>query len=66
MALKIYKKTEWVNEKTPLTDTNLNNIENQVELLTNELIDFESKNGEATNEEIKQLKNRAEFYYEII
>ena len=36
-----YTKTNWVNDETELSATNMNKIENQLESLTDEVIDIE-------------------------
>lgn len=39
-----YNKTEWINDETDLNEENMNKIENQLEILTNNAIEESNKN----------------------
>ena len=39
-----YNKTEWTNDETDLNEENMNKIENQLEILTNNAIEESNKN----------------------
>ena len=41
-----YTKTNWVNDETYLNQDNMNKIENQLDTLTDEMIDFEDTIGD--------------------
>lgn len=50
-----YTKTEWINDETDLNETNMNKIEEQLELLTNNAIS-ESEKGYITDTELEKKK----------
>lgn len=43
--MQSYTKTNWINDETYLNQTNMNKIENQLETLTDEVIDIEETIG---------------------
>lgn len=43
--MQSYTKTNWINDETYLNQTNMNKIENQLETLTDEVIDIEENIG---------------------
>lgn len=57
--MESYEKTIWENDETYLNEVNMNKIENQLEVLTNNAIS-EGKKGYVTNDELIDKKYASE------
>ena len=57
--MESYNKTIWENDETYLNEVNMNKIENQLEVLTNNAIN-QDKKGYVTNDELNGKKYASE------
>lgn len=61
--MESYNKTIWENDETYLNEVNMNKIENQLEVLTNNAIN-EGKKGYVTNDELNNKDYASKSYVE--